>query len=154
METTLKNIYHVNSSSRNWSDAANVFYFVTLNTKNSRPYFGPTQLGEIAYRNWIEIPNHFPFVELDAFAITRDQVRGILFLNKPRYESWRTNSFKPQSENLASVVGHYKDSVKKYAVANRIGFDWQPKCVEHMIHSEIALNTIRKYISGNNYQQV
>ena len=148
METKLRTTYQVDSSSKNWSDVATVFYFVTLNTKNKRPDLGPTQAGNVAYRYWIEIPNHFPFVELDTFSVTRDQVRGILFLNKPRYESWRTNSFKPQSENLASVVRHYKDSVKKYTTSHRIGFDWQPRHDVHMIRSEIELTTIRNYISG------
>lgn len=149
METNVKNMYTVESRFRNWNDTSTVFYFVTLHTKNQRPYFGPTQIGEVAYRNWIEIPHHFPFVELDAFFIARDHVRGILFLNRPRYESWRTNSFKPQSENLASVVRHYKDAVKKYASSNRIQFDWQPKCSTHKIHSEIELNTIRQYIKNS-----
>lgn len=149
METTSKNIYQVNSASRNWSDVINVFYFVTLNTKSRYPYFGPTQMGEIAHRNWIEIPNHFHFVDLDVFTITPSQVQGILFLNRPRYESWRTNSFKPQSENLASVVHHYKDSVKKYAASYRIGFDWHVKYTAHTVRSEIELNTIRKYITGS-----
>jgi putative transposase len=149
METKSKITYQVDSQSKNWSDTATVFYFVTLCTKNSRPYFGPTQMGDIAYRYWIGIPDHFPFVELDAFVITPDHVRGILFLNRPRYESWRTNSFKPQAENLASVVRYYKDSAKKYALSNRIGFDWQPNYTTHVIRSEIELNTIRKYINGN-----
>lgn len=140
-------MYQVDSSLKNWSDVTTVFYFVTLGTKNRRPYFGPTQMGDIAKRYWIEIPNHFPFVELDAFTITSDHIRGILFLNRPRYESWRTNSFKPQAENLASVVRHYKDSMKRYAVSNRIGFDWQPRHDTHIIRSEIELNTIRKYIT-------
>lgn len=141
-------MYQVETRPKSWSEVTTVFYFVTLSTKNKRPCFGPTQLGDIAHRFWIEIPNHFHFVELDAFIIAPDHVRGILFLNRPRYESWRTNSFKPQSENLASVVRHYKDSVKKYAVANRIGFDWQANYTDHVIRSENELNAIRNYISG------
>lgn len=147
MKTKSKNISHVKSHSTNWNDIATVFYFVTLHTKNKHAYFGPTQLGDIAHRYWTEIPKHFPFVELDGFAIMPDHVKGILFLNRPKYESWRTNFFKPQAENLASIVRHYKDVIKKYAIANRIEFDWQPRYTEHVIHSEIELHTIRKHIT-------
>lgn len=108
-----------------------------------------TQIGDIANRYWIEIPKHFPFVELDAFVIMPDHVHGILFLNRPKYESWRTNSFKPQSENLASIVRGFKAAVKKYAVLNRLEFDWQSRYHDHVIHSEIELNTIRQYIMDN-----
>jgi REP element-mobilizing transposase RayT len=109
----------------------------------------PTQIGEIAHRYWTEIPKHFPFVELDAFVIMPDHVHGVLFLNRPKYESWRTNSFKPQSENLASIVRGYKAAVKKYAVLNRLEFDWQPRYHDHVIHSETELNNIRQYITDN-----
>jgi putative transposase len=146
METKQKNIT-VESLSKNWNDTSTAFYFVTLHTKNKYPYLGPTQIGDIAFRYWAELPKQFPFVELDACTITPHEVCGILFLNRPKYESWRTNFFKPQSENLASVIRNYKDAVKKYAVTNRIEFDWQAKYSEHIIQSEVGLETIRKHIT-------
>ncbi len=108
-----------------------------------------TQIGDIANRYWTEIPKHFPFVELNTFVIMPDHVHGVLFLNRPKYESWRTNAFKPQSENLASIVRGYKAAVKKYAVVNRLEFDWQPRYYDHVIHSENELNAIRQYIMDN-----
>lgn len=108
-----------------------------------------TQIGDIANQYWTEIPKHFPFVELDAFVIMPDHVHGILFLNRPKYESWRTNAFKPQSENLASIVRGFKAATKKYAVLNRLEFDWQPRYHDHVVHTENELNTIRQYIVDN-----
>lgn len=108
-----------------------------------------TRIGDVANKYWNEIPKHFPFVELDAFVIMPDHVHGILFLNRPKYESWRTNAFKPQSENLASVVRGFKAAVKKYAVIHGLEFDWQPRYYDRVVHSEIELRTIRQYIANN-----
>jgi putative transposase len=173
METKFKNTYRIETTRlKNWDYASHGFYFVTICTKNKQPYFGRiandvndtvetenfaslrpnqihTQIGDIAYRYWTEIPKHFPFVELDAFVIMPDHVHGILFLNRPKYESWRTNAFKPQSENLASIIRGYKAAVKKYAVINRIEFDWQPRYYDHVIHAEPELHAVQKYIEDN-----
>ena len=175
METKFKNTYRIETTRlKNWDYGSHGFYFVTICTKNKQPYFGrivndvnntinnrtqnfasphPNQtftlIGEIANRYWAEIPKHFPFVELDTFVIMPDHVHGILFLNRPKYESWRTNSFKPQSENLASIVRGFKAAVKKYAVLNQLEFDWQPRYHDHVIHSENELNIIRQYIMDN-----
>lgn len=171
METKFQNTYRIETTRlKNWDYGSHGFYFVTICTKNKQPYFGRilnnntvetqnfvslqpihsyNQIGEIANRYWTEIPKHFPFVELDAFVIMPDHVHGVLFLNRPKYESWRTNAFKPQSENLASIVRGFKAAVKKYAVLNRLEFDWQPRYYDHIIHSEIDLHTIRQYIAEN-----
>lgn len=174
MGTKFKDTYRIETTRlKNWDYGSNGFYFITICTKGKQPYFGRivnnndvrtqmdgnvnrlqpihlyTQIGNIVNQYWNEIPKHFPFVELDAFVIMPDHVHGVLFLNRPKYESWRTNSFKPQSENLASIVRGFKAAVKKYAVLNRLEFDWQSRYYDHVIHSENELNTIRQYITDN-----
>ncbi|HNH60963.1 MAG TPA: hypothetical protein PLS80_13090 [Cyclobacteriaceae bacterium] len=121
----------------------------TQNFASLRPVQMLTRIGDVANKYWHEIPQHFPFVELDAFVIMPDHVHGILFLNRPKYESWRTNAFKPQSENLASVVRGFKAAVKKYAVIHQLEFDWQPRYHDRVVLSEVELNTIRQYIANN-----
>jgi len=39
--------------------------------------------GEIARRCWEDIPDHFPFVELDAFVIMPNHVHGIIVITEP-----------------------------------------------------------------------
>jgi REP element-mobilizing transposase RayT len=41
-----------------------------------------TEIGEIAEKFWLDIPNHFPFVILDEFVIMQNHIHGILFFNK------------------------------------------------------------------------
>ena len=39
-------------------------------------------IGQIAHKYWLEIPNHFPFVELGNFVIMPNHVHGIIIINK------------------------------------------------------------------------
>ena len=59
-----------------------------------------TQIGQIAFDFWKEIPNHFPFVILDEFIIMPNHVHGIIAINKTVHEKWQPNKFGPQSQNL------------------------------------------------------
>ena len=109
----------------------------------------PTEIGRVAHQNWLEIPNHFPFIKLDEFVVMPNHVHGILFINKPDYHDWKPNTFGPQSQNLASVIRGYKASVKKYATMNQIEFAWQPRYHDHIIRYYQNLHMIRHYIWDN-----
>ncbi|MCI0750901.1 MAG: hypothetical protein L0Y35_03615 [Flammeovirgaceae bacterium] len=161
-----QNTYRIETARlQNWDYASHGLYFVTICTKNKERYFGeiknavvethnyaslqPTEIGNIAHFYWTEIPNHFPFVELDEFIIMPNHIHGILFFNKPDYRGWKLNSFGPQSQNLASAIRAYKSTVKRYANANQIDFEWQPRYYDHVIQTEESLHTIRNYIFDN-----
>jgi REP element-mobilizing transposase RayT len=124
-----------------WDYGSNGFYYVTICTQNRAHYFGeivsgehsdtqniaslqPTIIGEVAYRNWLDIPNHFSFVELDEFVVMPNHIHGILFINKPGKNDWNINKFGVQSQNLAAVIRGYKASVKTYATTNNVEFGW------------------------------
>jgi putative transposase len=133
-----------------WDYGSNGAYYITICTKDRIHYFGDivlneaietqnivetqniaslqkTPIGEIAYDNWLNIPNHFPFVELDEFVIMPNHIHGILFINKPDKTDWLVNKFGAQSQNLPSIIRGYKSSVKTYATINSIEFLWQPR---------------------------
>ena len=40
-----------------------------------------TEIGKIAEKFWLEIPNHFPFVDLDQYVIMPNHIHGILILH-------------------------------------------------------------------------
>lgn len=74
-----------------WDYGLNAAYFVTICTKNRLCWFGNvvnekmqlSAIGHIANSCWIEITNHFPFVELGAHIIMPNHVHGIVIINKP-----------------------------------------------------------------------
>ena len=63
-------------------------YFITLCTKNRECLFGEiksskmqsNEYGQIAEQCWMEIPNHYPNVELDEFVIMPDHFHGIIII--------------------------------------------------------------------------
>ncbi len=68
-------------------------YFVTICTYRRQPLFGEVVDGEmrlnaagrVARRCWLEIPQHFPHVQLDEFVIMPNHVHGILVIVEHPY---------------------------------------------------------------------
>ena len=127
--------YRIPSSRlQNYDYSQNGYYFITICTKDREHYFGqitdgkiqPSEIGKMAQKFWLEIPNHFPFVILDEFIVMPNHVHGILVIEKNnndvRVETQNLaslqippqNKFGPQSKNLASIIRGYKIGVKKY----------------------------------------
>lgn len=46
-----------------------------------------SDIGKIAQKCWLEIPLHFPFVELDAYITMPNHVHGIIIINKTDVEN-------------------------------------------------------------------
>jgi len=107
-----------------------------------------TEIGKIAHQYWMEIPDHFPFVILDAFIIMPNHVHGILSFNKPNHSGEGPNAFGPQSKNLASVIRGYKAGTKKYATLNSLEFAWQPRYHDRIVRLD-ELRATRQYIKNN-----
>ena len=184
MEDKFQNKYRISSTRlQNWDYGWNASYFVTICTKNREHYFGIivngemqlSEIGGIAQQFWREIPDHFPFVILDAFVIMSNHVHGIIIINKTddrniggnvdgrgnvgtqnfaslhqqNKKSHYKNKFGPQSQNLASIIRGYKTGVKKYATMNNIDFIWQPRFNDHIIRNNLSFDRIRNYINTN-----
>jgi putative transposase len=123
--------------------------YLSENEINDTAILQPTIIGEIAHANWQDIPNHFPFVELDAFVVMPNHIHAVLCINKPNKLDWQINRFGVQSMNLASVIRGYKTSVKTYATTNDLEFSWQPRYYDHVIRNEKEYLNIIGYIKQN-----
>ena len=102
-----KNKYRIPTNRmQDYDYGSNGCYHVTICTKNREHYFGEivvetdnvetrrnvetrliaslraTEIGKIAEKFWLDIPNHFPFVILDQFVIMPNHIHGILIFNK------------------------------------------------------------------------
>ena len=117
------------------------YYFVTICTKDKRCIFGnPGQLNElglIAQKIILEIPNHFPEVLVDKYVVMPNHVHAILILQQ-------------QNALLSTVIGQYKAAVTKKA---RTVFPdiqiWQTSFHDHVIRSQASYEKIWLYIEGN-----
>ena len=102
-----KNKYRILSARlQSWDYSANGAYFITICTKNRQHFFGEivdmpnlgvsnnnnnlgvstmqlNELGQLAEQYWLQIPNHFPFIELGNFVVMPNHTHGILIIDKP-----------------------------------------------------------------------
>jgi len=163
---------------QSWDYSNNGFYFVTICTKNRFPYFGNivmetpklgvstakmqlSEIGKIAQKYWIEIPEHFPFVELDKFIIMPNHFHGIIIIDKPNggididVETpdsgvSTTNTIKKwKSGSLGVIINQFK---RKCTIESRIidpDFGWQSRYYDHIIRDDKSLYKIQNYIINN-----
>lgn len=164
-----QNKYKIKSNRlRGFDYGTSAGYFVTICTKNKNPYFGhitgtgngnnetgngpslrASKIGEIAIEYWKEIPNHYPFVTLDAFVLMPDHLHGILFLNSEGHTVSQPGTFGIQSMNLGAVIRAFKSSVKRQCNQKQMPFAWQPGYYDHIIRKGKDLMNIRQYIIDN-----
>lgn len=95
MTEKFQNKYRISSTRlQNWDYGSDAAYFVTICTQNREHYFGEItngtmqfyEIGLMANKFWFEIPNHFPFVELDEFVVMTNHIYGIIIINKSNNE--------------------------------------------------------------------
>jgi putative transposase len=75
---------------KNFDYSSEGAYFVTICVKNRECIFGEilngeinlSEIGQIAYKNWNEIPTHFKNVEIDEFVIMPNHLHGIIIINE------------------------------------------------------------------------
>lgn len=113
-----------------------------------------TGVGDVARRCWMAIPDHFPFIRLDAFVVMPDHIHGILIIAKMPADNgadvhWKPNRFGPQSHNIASVIRGFKIGVTTYAQRENIGFAWQKRFHDRIIRTADEYARIRRYIECN-----
>ncbi|MND50407.1 Transposase IS200 like protein [compost metagenome] len=161
-----KNKYRIASTRlQNWDYRRNAAYFITICTQNRIHYFGEiisqqmqlTDIGQLAEKFWLEIPNHFPFVELGNFVIMPNHMHGILIINnsidvavETRHCLVSTGCDMSRKNSISSIVGSYKSVVTKNA---RIQFDtrfaWQSRFHDHIIRNSDSFGRIQQYIANN-----
>ncbi len=155
-------------------------YFVTVCTFERYELFGEiaaetmvlNSLGEIAHSRWLEIPQHFPNVELDLFVVMPNHVHGIVLIvdqlsegdesmKQPRTRHASSlhkpvvSSHRPIGANAGSVgavLGSYKAAVTRdinKLLEVRAPRVWQTRYHDHIIRSEPELQQIQAYIAAN-----
>ncbi len=131
-------------------------YYVTICTYNRGELFGHiednhmilNEIGTIAKNTWIEIPKHFPDIELDEHVVMPNHIHGIIITNNPVGDGHA----RPVNRinNLSVVIGSYKSAVSKQInQLNKVSFKWQRYFYDHIIRTEKSLNKIREYIVNN-----
>jgi putative transposase len=157
---------------KNYDYSQQGMYFITLCTKNRDCIFGEindeeiilNEYGIIVKKCWIEITDHYPFIEIDKFIIMPNHIHGIIIINNIR--EIRVQNIDPQQErineskinkyqhiipgSIGSIIRGYKIGVTKWFRQNTNIYEvWQRNYYENIIRNEDELTKIRDYIINN-----
>jgi putative transposase len=122
-------------------------YFVTICTKNRRPYFGRINefavelslIGSVVDDCWRALPDWFSNVSLDAYVIMPDHLHGIIRITD-------------RGRSLDSILGTFKSGVTRRCRESNLLDNqalWQRGYFEHVVRTERALVCMRRYILDN-----
>jgi putative transposase len=151
---------------------------VTICTHGHKCLFGEivnsatqlNRLGNVVSKCWLEIPHHFPNVEIDTFVVMSNHFHGILIItDKCKTTKYYTNTVHnvrrgdpmgrpyirphgPTPDSIGTIIGQFKSVVTKRI--NKLRGTpgarlWQRNYYEHVIRNEMDLNDIRQYILDN-----
>jgi len=93
MADKYQNKYRISSARlKNWDYSRDGAYFITICTKDRKHFFGKiineemylSDLGLIAHKYWMEIPQHFPFVKLGVMVIMQNHMHGIIIIDNAK----------------------------------------------------------------------
>ena len=133
-------------------------YFVTIRTHHSRKCLSTvtdghlfiSAVGRIVQNTWLELPNHYPRVRIDAFVIMPDHVHGIIVLGDDVEQGVVSGQGKVYG--LPEIVRAFKSfsSRRINAYQNTTGKPfWQRGYFERIIRNEDEWGKIREYILAN-----
>ena len=183
MTTKFQNKFRIESARlHNWDYRSDGSYFITICTKNRDHFFGKiqnekinlTEIGQLAYQFWNEIPDHFPSIELGNFVIMPNHVHGILTIhgynkniiwdgNKPASSSMddkndnndskskneKMSKISPKPGSISTIIRSYKSVVTKHSKQFDSNFAWQSRFHDHIIRNRYSFYVIQKYIFNN-----
>ncbi|MFO8009560.1 MAG: transposase [Dehalococcoidia bacterium] len=137
-------------------------YFITICTRERESVFGEitnggmvlNEYGKIAVNCWLEIPAHFPQVELDEYIFMPNHVHGIVMISGGVGATHASPSAPhgPKPKSIGSIAGSFKSAAAKRINQRRNGPGtplWQRNFYDHIIRDNISLEAIRRYIHYN-----
>lgn len=148
-------------------------YFITICTQNRHCLFGGITEGAMVLNDagravadcWLQIPDHFPNIELDEWVVMPNHIHGIVVIvvRANNHSPVQSNDYSPLPANpphptgtartIGSMVRGFKIGVTKWyrqrSAASKI---WQRNYWDHIIRNESELNRIRQYILDNPMQ--
>ncbi len=125
-------------------------YYVTICIHEKRCVFGEVknnivclnEMGQIAQRNWLALPQRFPTLEMDEYIIMPNHIHGIITITE-----------RPSSTDapaLSKIMQIFKGATSKQIHDTYLpDFAWQRDYFERIIRKDGDLDRTRQYIMNN-----
>lgn len=135
------------------------WYFVTICVYGRQLLLGEvsdgrmrlSEIGRIAIESWQVLPERFPNVALDAFAIMPNHLHGIIVIPEDDGDSVQ-HAPGPRAGSLGAVLGAFKAAATRQV--NKLGDTpetplWQSGYHARALRNEQATAAMRDYIAAN-----
>ncbi len=151
-----------------WDYSSKATYFITINTKYAVPYFGEvengkmklSEIGSFVNEEWLKSVDLRPQMKLvlHNFVVMPDHFHGLISIDTSQItslEAPRSNQFKSQSNNLASVIRGFKSAVTQRCRVSGLEFDWHPRFHDVIVRDHEQFAAYQEYIENNplNYRK-
>ena len=139
-------------------------YFVTILADRRRCLFGRveenetvlTSIGETVKTCWIDIPQHFPDVEIESYVVMPNHLHAILVINpkfrdaspQPRLTLTAESFGKPVSGSIPTIIRSFKAAVTKRV---RESGSLISGTVWHRGYFERVLRNSREFVNAADY---
>ena len=131
-----------------WDYRSNASYFITLCTVDREHFFGEitnrkmelSETGLLAEKYWLEIPEHYRFIQLDAHIIMPNHIHGIITISKSAEEIASSQSKENQypstyrRPNRASQPSPARASTPNKERTIPASQKWQPNSLGSIIN--------------------
>ncbi len=141
------------------------YYFVTICTKDRKEFFGEVKkgsmilnrFGKIVKERWLWLAGQYPYVQLDENVVMPNHFHGILIIDhtagncRDRSPQVHSQSIDQQKiKPLPELIGAFKTTASKMIHKSGLAeFQWQKSFHDHIIHNDVALYRVRKYVLNN-----
>lgn len=152
-----------------WDYSDSGTYFITICTKDKTPFFGEilngeitlSRIGEIVHEEWLRTFELRTRMKLDRhnFVIMPDHFHAMLTIGSTEFNgkdafsddngNFKSNRFKPQANNLASIIRGFKAAVSMKCKLEKLPFCWQSRYYDVIIKTPEQFENVQKYILEN-----
>ena len=148
MEELYQNKYRIRTSRATWWSYQDGAYFITICTKDKRPFFGNIAddkmsfsfIGNIANQAINEIESHFDKrVNVPYYVVMPNHIHLLLFI--------QANDKKQVL--LKTVIATFKAAVTRKAKMIKNDFALQPRYHDHIVRNNDEMKRIIDYIQNN-----